>query len=154
MIPITNTELLSKIHQTYRVQYIQVSITSYLVYFVVILYFMFLPSTRLLSFTEYTFLILVWIKFSRCKPIYVVPLNMTLRNLIEYFPKKSFHHLIWKKFHFVRRGALGGPRTLKQFLWYLKIISTRVCNKIFWIKAKKNFVLAVWKFRTNTFIFE
>ena len=34
------------------------------------------------------------------------------------------------------------------------MISTRVCKKIFLIKAKKNFVLGVSKFRTKTFIFE
>ena len=34
------------------------------------------------------------------------------------------------------------------------MISTRGCKKIFLIKAKKNFVLGVSKFRTKTFIFE
>ena len=48
----------------------------------------------------------------------------------------------------------GVPKPKKKILWYLKIISTRVCKKIFLIKAKKNFVLGVPKFRTKTFIFE
>ena len=45
--------------------------------------------------------------------------------------------LTCKNFHFGRRGAPGGPRTLKKNLWYLKIISTRVCKRIFLIKPKK-----------------
>ena len=52
---------------------------------------------------------------------------------LHYF---DTHDLTCKKFHLVRRGAPGGPRTLKKFFWYLKIISIRVCKKIFLIKAK------------------
>ena len=59
-------------------------------------------------------------------------------------------HLMCKNFHFVLRGVPGGSRTQ----WYLNIISTMVYKKIFLIKAKKNFVLGVPKFRTKTFIFE
>ena len=59
-----------------------------------------------------------------------------------------------QKFPFCSYGDPGGPRTLKKNLLYLKIISTRVCKKIFLIRAKKRFVLGVPKFRTKTFIFE
>ena len=86
--------------------------------------------------------------------------------IFEYFPKipsemKSTHPfytilipMTCKHFHFVRRGALRGPRTLKKNLWYLQIISIRGCKKIFFIRAKKNSVLGVPKFRTKAFIFE
>ena len=60
-----------------------------------------------------------------------------------------------------RRGAPGGSRTLKKNLWYLKMISTRVCKKIFLIKAKKKFCtgcpkiydqnLHFWIFSKNSF---
>ena len=83
----------------------------------------------------------------------VLGYQMSKTFIFEYFPKNSFrnelnapflhyfdtHDLTCKNFHFVRRGAPGGPRTLKKNLWYLKIISTRVCKKIFLIKAKKLF---------------
>ena len=84
---------------------------------------------------------------------YVLPLIcwQNFQFFFEYFSKNSFrnelkapfllnfdtHDLTCKNFQFGRRGAQGGPRTLKKILWYLKIISTRVCKKIFLIKAKK-----------------
>ena len=52
-----------------------------------------------------------------------------------------------QKFSFCSQGAPGGPRTLKKFL-------SRVCKKIFLIKAKKNVVLGVPNFTTKIFICE
>ena len=73
--------------------------------------------------------------------------------IFEYFPKipsemnskHPFYSILIpmtshaKIFILVVGGPKGVPEPKKKFLWYLKIISTRVCKKIFLIKAKKLF---------------
>ena len=57
---------------------------------------------------------------------------------LHYFDTQ---HLICKKNYFGRRGSQNS----KKNLWYLKIISSRGCKKIFLIKQEKYFVLGVTK---------
>ena len=67
-----------------------------------------------------------------------------------FLPYYDTQHLICKKFNFVRRRV---PE--QKIVWYLKLISIKVCKKIFLIKAKKK-ICCTWcpKSAVKILIFE
>ena len=86
-------------------------------------------------------------------PNFLIFSNNFFRNELHspFLPYFDTQHLICKKLIMF----IGGSQNCnKKNEWYLKIISIRVCKKIFLIRAKKNSVLGVPKFRTKAFIFE
>ena len=70
-----------------------------------------------------------------------------LTSFLTYFVTQ---HLICKNFHFVRRGA---PE-LKKSSDIQKLFQLGLCKKIFFLKAKKYFVLDAPNVRTKILIFE
>ena len=110
-----------------------------------------LPKTFVTKFSVYRVLGPKFDLFQKCQKqnlhfwifFFLILQKGTPVTLFILFWYPTLHML---NFHF--SPFQGVPKIYKYFLWYLIIISTRVCKKIFLIKAKKQkniFVLGVSK---------
>ena len=59
-------------------------------------------------------------------------------KFLQKWTQRTLFTLFWYPWPHMQKFS-GGPRTLTKNLWYLKIISTSVCKKIFLNKAKELF---------------